>query len=96
MIKLKIAQLPRGASWLMIYGISLICGIGFTMSLFIGSLAFGGMHAGEYTELVRVGVLCGSVVSGLCGYLLLRFTSKKGSNQGEVEDDNSESSRMRF
>lgn len=72
-IKLGFASLPRQATWIQVYGIALICGVGFTMSLFIGMLAFneGGT---AYVNMVRVGVLSGSLLSGLLGYLLLRFT----------------------
>jgi len=74
-VKLKISELPKGSTWLSVYGISLICGIGFTMSLFIGTLAFGG-HDDILDVLVRVGVLAGSLISGLLGYLLIRFGCK--------------------
>jgi NhaA family Na+:H+ antiporter len=65
-----IAQRPAGASWAQIYGASLLAGVGFTMSLFIGTLAFEGP---EYAAAVRVGVLSGSLVCGLLGYLVMRF-----------------------
>lgn len=74
-VKSGVAHLPRQANWIQIYSISLICGVGFTMSLFIGTLAFdevGTTHA----AMVRIGVLMGSFLSGVLGYLLLRFTSK--------------------
>jgi NhaA family Na+:H+ antiporter len=69
MIRLGIARMPTGTNWAMLYGVSILCGIGFTMSLFIGGLAFddASMAAG-----VRVGVLSGSLVSGVAGYLFLR------------------------
>jgi Na+:H+ antiporter, NhaA family len=70
-IKFKCAKMPHGASWRGIYGIGLIAGVGFTMSLFIGTLAFGQLSP-EYLTAVRLGVLVGSFVSGLLGYLLLR------------------------
>jgi len=65
------AKMPKGANYLGIYGISLVAGVGFTMSLFIGSLAFGS-HKGEYAVLVRIGVILGSFCAGLLGYLILR------------------------
>lgn len=70
-VKLKLATLPQGSNWLSIYGVALLTGIGFTMSLFIGSLAF---ERGAFDQLVatRVGVLTGSVLSAIAGYLLLR------------------------
>src|SRR3546814_17409571 len=61
----------RGATWLQIYGIALLCGIGFTMSLFIGALAFPGNPA--LVEEAKIGVLMGSVISALAGFAVLRF-----------------------
>ncbi|MBK2013088.1 Na+/H+ antiporter NhaA, partial [Francisella orientalis] len=56
-----------------IYGISLLCGIGFTMSLFIGTLAFDD----NYTlNAIKVGVIVGSLLSGICGYIVLRFIAR--------------------
>ena len=60
-------------TWLNLYGISLLAGVGFTMSLFIGSLAFT-QNTDYYLPLVRVGVICGSLFSGLLGYLILRLS----------------------
>ncbi len=75
-VKLKIAELPKDAGWIGLYGVALLCGIGFTMSLFIGSLAFqSGSAAHGFDE--RLGIIVGSLVSGLAGYLLLSFTAKK-------------------
>ena len=68
MIKLGFAKLPTKSTWRMMVGASFLCGIGFTMSLFIGDLAFDQ----SMINLVRTGVLCGSLLSGLCGYLILR------------------------
>ncbi|MCI0152036.1 Na+/H+ antiporter NhaA, partial [Paraburkholderia sediminicola] len=61
---------PEGANWPQLVGIAALCGVGFTMSLFIGSLAFEGP---EYFTPVRLGVIVGSMLSGGMGYLLLRF-----------------------
>ncbi len=72
LIKMKWAKLPEGATWTQLYGIALLCGIGFTMSLFIASLAFE--HVGqEYIESVRLGILTASFLSAVTGYLVLRF-----------------------
>jgi Na+:H+ antiporter, NhaA family len=72
MVKLKWAKLPEGASWPQVYGIALLCGIGFTMSLFIASLAFE--YSGqEYIKSVRLGILVASFLSALTGYLVLRY-----------------------
>ncbi len=64
------AAKPRGATWLQIYGVAVICGIGFTMSLFIGGLAFGDP---KLVEEAKLGTLAGSLVAALTGYVLLRF-----------------------
>ncbi|SAL88520.1 transposase IS4 family protein [Caballeronia arvi] len=66
------ARLPEGADWLQMLGVAALCGVGFTMSLFIGSLAFEGP---EYFTPLRLGVIAGSTLSGVTGYMLLRFAS---------------------
>ena len=70
---LKICKLPSDISWAQYYGLSLLTGIGFTMSLFIGSMAFTDP---EYQTSVRLGVLIASLLAGIFGYLTLRFTTK--------------------
>ncbi len=70
-VRLGLATLPVGATWLQVYGLSLLCGIGFTMSLFIGGLAFPG--APELAEQAKAGILAGSVLSALAGFLVLRL-----------------------
>lgn len=76
--RLGIAKRPAGMSWLQLYGIALLAGIGFTMSLFIGGLAFPGNAALQ--DEVKIGVLAGSTLAAVAGYLLLRFapTTRKG------------------
>ena len=74
-IKLKIAQMPNNANWLSLYGVGILTGIGFTMSLFIGNLAF--VENIQYMDGVKIGVLAGSLLSTLFGYFLLLITSKK-------------------
>ena len=74
-IKLKIAQMPNNANWLNFYGGGVLTGIGFTMSLFIGNLAF--MENTQYIDGVKIGVLAGSLLSTIFGYFLLLMTSKK-------------------
>ncbi len=69
--KLGLAPRPAGASWLQIWGLSAMCGIGFTMSLFIGTMAFGANEA--LYEQAKLGVLTGTLVSLVLGYLLLRI-----------------------
>jgi Na+:H+ antiporter, NhaA family len=71
-VRLRIAARPAGASWTQIYGVSLLCGIGFTMSLFIGNLAFSD---DSQIGAVKVGVLAGSLLSALAGWVILRFAS---------------------
>ena len=75
-IKLRIAKLPEGANWWQLYGVAVLCGIGFTMSLFIGSLAFD-QTASDYSTVDRLGILMGSVVSATVGYFILRFTPRR-------------------
>ena len=70
-IRLGLAQMPAGANWGALLGLALLCGIGFTMSLFITGLAFEGLGP-EYANLTRLGILAGSLISALGGYALLR------------------------
>ena len=74
-IKLNIAQMPNNANWLNFYGVGVLTGIGFTMSLFIGNLAF--IENTQYIGGVKIGVLAGSLLSTIFGYFLLLITSKK-------------------
>lgn len=69
-IRAGLATLPEGSNWVQMYGVALLCGIGFTMSLFIGNLAFPG--APHLIDEVKVGVLLGSIVSAVVGILILR------------------------
>ena len=75
-VKLGLAQLPAGVRWSQLYGVALLTGIGFTMSLFIGTLAFSDQSAGV---AVRLGVLLGTLLSAVCGYLWLRFAAPRAS-----------------
>ncbi len=74
-VKLKVAQLPDNSTWLSLYGVSILTGIGFTMSLFVGNLAFA--ENTEYIDGVKIGVLAGSLLSTIFGYFLLLLTSKR-------------------
>lgn len=78
-VRLGFASLPRGSGWLGLYGIALLCGVGFTMSLFIGSLAFE--NAGEVMFDERIGIMLGSLISGLAGYLLLRHACSLANDE---------------
>ena len=68
---LKLARRPTGAKWIDIYGVSLLCGVGFTMSLYIGALAFGPDAA---QSQVRMGVVAGSLLSALAGMAVLTWS----------------------
>jgi len=74
-IKFKIAEMPSNSNWLKLYGVGILTGIGFTMSLFVGNLAF--VENTQYINGVKIGVLTGSLLSALMGYLLLLIVTKK-------------------
>lgn len=78
-IKTNVCRLPKGSNFKHIYGVALLAGIGFTMSLFIGTLAFDDP---EHARAVRIGVLSGSIVSGVVGYLILRFAGRGSAETG--------------
>jgi Na+:H+ antiporter, NhaA family len=81
--KLKLAKLPAHCNWLHVLGVSILAGIGFTMSLFVSSLAFGGGHEGlggaisSHLVEAKVGILIGSFCSAIVGLLVLKLASKK-------------------
>ena len=75
-VKIGIATLPQGANWGQVLGVAILCGIGFTMSLFIASLAFG--DGAGFMGLERLGILIGSLICGSLGYLVLRVASPPG------------------
>lgn len=77
-IKLRLAQRPSGASWAQLYGVAILCGIGFTMSLFIGLLAYE--SAPMLQDETKLGVLMGSLLSAVCGTVLLRLCSVRRGN----------------
>ncbi len=77
-IKLNIANLPQGMNWQSLYGTSLLCGIGFTMSLFIGSLAFEETNVNLLFD-ERLGIIIGSLLSGSIGYIVLRWSLKSAT-----------------
>ncbi|MDX2417485.1 MAG: Na+/H+ antiporter NhaA [Xanthomonadales bacterium] len=75
-VGLGIGKKPEGSNWTMLYGISLLCGVGFTMSLFIGSLAFE--HGGfSNIAALKIGVIAGSLASAFCGWLVLHLSLPK-------------------
>jgi Na+:H+ antiporter, NhaA family len=75
-IKLGIAKLPDNVNWQLLYGVSALCGVGFTMSLFIGGLAFE-QGAGTHIFQDRLGIVVGSVISGVFGYFFIKRAVKK-------------------
>ena len=80
-VALGLASLPEGVKWSHVFGVSLLCGVGFTMSLFIASLAFeqGGT---AYPGVERLGILVGSLTAAVAGYVVLRFVL-----QGQAETE---------
>lgn len=79
-IKSGLAPMPSHASWRHLHAVAVLCGIGFTMSLFIGDLAFRGVVGGDaYETRMKVGVLTGSILSAALGALVIRFTPKPAS-----------------
>lgn len=72
LVAMRIARLPSGSTWLSFHGVAIITGIGFTMSLFIGSLAFKEELAVQLPVDERVGILLGSALSAVVGFLVLR------------------------
>ena len=74
-VKTGAAQMPDNSSWLSLYGVSVLTGIGFTMSLFVGNLAFA--ENIQYIDGVKIGVLAGSLLSTIVGYFILLISSKK-------------------
>ena len=81
-VALGIAKRPRGTNWLQIYGVSLLCGIGFTMSLFIGGLAF---EDPALADAVKIGVLGGSILSAAVGYFVFLAAAPTQSLPGPRE-----------
>ncbi|HEY0625459.1 MAG TPA: Na+/H+ antiporter NhaA, partial [Allosphingosinicella sp.] len=91
-VRFGIAAKLRGASWVQIYAVSMLCGIGFTMSLFIGALAFPGDPL--LVEEAKLGILLGSLASALVGYTILRFAKpcetferEQVEQDGEIDAD---------
>ncbi len=74
-IKLKLAEMPNNVNWVTFYGVGVLTGIGFTMSLFVGNLAFA--EATQHMDGVKIGVLLGSLLSTVFGYILILLSAKK-------------------
>jgi NhaA family Na+:H+ antiporter len=77
-VKLGLARLPSGVDFRQVYGAAIICGIGFTMSLFIGMLAFENAAAGQVIVTDQLGVLAGSLISAVLGYVVLHLVLPRG------------------
>jgi len=74
-VKFKFAEMPNNSNWMSLYGVSVLTGIGFTMSLFVGGLAF--IEGAQYMDGVKIGVLSGSLLSTVFGYFILLIFTKK-------------------
>lgn len=74
-VKFNLAQLPKCATWTQMYGVAILTGIGFTMSLFIDSLAYNDSDVFMHTD--RLAILMGSILSGIVGYLILKYSKNK-------------------
>ncbi|MEZ8950396.1 Na+/H+ antiporter NhaA [Vibrio sp. 10N.286.52.C3] len=79
-VKLGVAKLPEGVNFMNIFAVSVLCGIGFTMSIFISSLAFGPTNV-EFDTLARLGILMGSTTAAILGYFLLSISLPKTKHQ---------------
>ena len=84
-VKSGFAEKPDNASWMEIYGIAILCGIGFTMSLFIGGLAFPGNQL--LIDESKIGILMGSAISAIMGYTVLRLTTKHPDAEANDQGD---------
>lgn len=89
-VKLKLASLPTGMNWGALYGTAALCGIGFTMSLFIGSLAFEETGVNLLFD-ERLGIIFGSLLSGILGFLVLRASLKEPSESAEESQPETQS-----
>jgi NhaA family Na+:H+ antiporter len=87
-VKFGLATRLRGATWLQVYAVAVLCGIGFTMSLFIGALAFPGDP--DRIEEAKIGVLAGSFLSAIVGFLILRFAPTHASHEEEEAEQDRE------
>ena len=81
-IKLGLAKLPANVNWGQMYGASILCGVGFTMSLFIGSLAFEESGLG-YSRPDRLGIIVGSLAAGILGFVVLKLSTKSKTSNGD-------------
>lgn len=87
-VKLGIVKMPPGCTWAEVWGVSVLCGIGFTMSLFIGELAFpGSSEAARFLrDEAKIGILTGSLISAVMGYVILRLTTTHPEEEADDPD----------
>lgn len=83
-VKFNLAQLPKCATWTQMYGVAVLTGIGFTMSLFIDSLAYNDSDIFMHTD--RLAILCGSIVSGIVGYFILKYAKNKKFCNSSIQE----------
>lgn len=87
-VKFKLAPMPAHSNWKMIASVALLGGIGFTVSLFIATLSFGGSPEMLYLlNHAKLGIVVGSLLSGIAGFLILHLTLPKGAAPDPVEDE---------
>lgn len=80
LVKCKLVSMPENATWLQVYGTATVCGIGFTMSLFVALLAFTDVHV---QEMAKIGIFLGSILSGVVGYVILRLAKPAQALEGK-------------
>jgi NhaA family Na+:H+ antiporter len=86
-VKIGLAKLPQEVKWIQLYGVAILCGIGFTMSLFISSLAFE-QTGGQSVVQDRLGILTGTLLSAILGFLLLKSVlPAPAGNNTPMKDD---------
>ena len=83
-VTLGLAPKPAGTSWVQLYGAAILCGIGFTMSLFIGGLAWPGRP--DLVDAAKLGTLAGSLIAAILGYLVLRFAHRTEGVSGDADE----------
>lgn len=84
LIKLKLAKLPEGSDFLQLYGLSIVFGIGFTMALFVGDLSFSS-DPSRFMQVEKLAILIVSLISGVAGYLFIRFVSSKNIKPNKTQ-----------
>jgi NhaA family Na+:H+ antiporter len=85
-IKLGWAKLPTKVNWRLLYGAAILCGVGFTMSLFIGSLAFEQGNGANLIFQDRLGIVIGSLISGVFGYFIIKGGVKRIEKNDGIEE----------